>query len=256
MKPKFSVNYEANIVPKTMNPEVSDQLLDEVKFFQKWGYLIVENALTKKQINILRDTFDQTFNKNSNTKHIEEGLLDYDERFLFLLDNEPVIKRLKAILGNCIQLHSATARLSEPNSSNQNWHRDGPWPVDPDGTPFGSIPGQVNCGYYLDDLTDENGPIAIVPGSHKALFKPPKENIDFPDQKLITAKAGQAVLFNGWIYHRGLGNNSNTNRRVCLMCYQNSWMKSRETFDGTISSNIRKNGTDLQKLLLGKIDKW
>ena len=50
--------------------------------------------------------------------------------------------------------------------------------------------------------------------------------------------------------------NSNTNRRVCLMCYQNSWMKSRETFDGTISSNIRKNGTDLQKLLLGKVDKW
>ena len=52
MKPKFSVNYETNIVPKTMNPEVSDQLLDEVKFFQKWGYLIVENALTKKQIYI------------------------------------------------------------------------------------------------------------------------------------------------------------------------------------------------------------
>ena len=40
------------------------------------------------------------------------------------------------------------------------------------------------------------------------------------------------------------------------MCYQNSWMKSRETSDGTISSNIRKNGTDLQKLLLGKVDKW
>ncbi len=23
-----------------------------------------------------------------------------------------------------------------------------PWPQDPDGTPFGSIPGQINCGYY------------------------------------------------------------------------------------------------------------
>jgi ectoine hydroxylase-related dioxygenase (phytanoyl-CoA dioxygenase family) len=62
----------------------------------------------------------------------------------------------------------------QPNTPNQNWHRDGPWPVDPEGTPFGSIPGQVNCGYYLDKLTEENGPIAVVPGSHKALFKPPK----------------------------------------------------------------------------------
>ena len=91
------------------------------------------------------------------------------------------IKRIKAILGNCIQLHSATARLTKPGSPDQHWHRDGPWPVDPEGTPFGSIPGQVNCGYYLDRLTKENGPIGIVPGSHNALFKPPKDNIDFPD---------------------------------------------------------------------------
>ena len=26
----------------------------------------------------------------------------------------------------------------------------------------------------------------------------------------------------------GLGNKSNSKRRVCLICYQNSWMKSRE----------------------------
>ena len=83
-----------------------------------------------------------------------------------------------------------------------------------------------------------------------------KKDFEFPDQKIIYAKPGQAIIFNGWIYHRGLGNKSKSNRRVCLICYQNSWMKSRETFDGLISSNVRENGTDLQKLLLGKIDKW
>ena len=68
-------------------------------------------------------------------------------------------------------------------------------------------------------------------------------------------KTGQAILFNGWIYHRGLGNKSKSNRRACFISYQNAWMKSRETFDGPIISKIKKSGNNLQKLLLGSVDK-
>ena len=256
MQKKLTLDYDKNIVPKKLNPILSSELQNEVNFFLKWGYLIINNALNEKEVSTIRSAFDDTLNDKNKLSHIEFGLLEYDERFVTLLDKNPVIKRIKAILGNCIQLHSATARVTKPNTPNQNWHRDGPWPVDPEGTPFGSIPGQVNCGYYLDELTEENGPIAVVPGSHKALFKPPSQDIDFPDQKLILAKPGQAIIFNGWLYHRGLGNNSSSKRRVCLMCYQNSWMKSRETFDGPVSSKLKNNGTDLQKLLLGEVDKW
>ena len=76
---------------------------------------------------------------------------------------------MKAILGECVQLHSATARVTLPGEKDQNWHRDVPWPVAPEGTPYGAIPGQINCGYYLDELSEENGPIVIVPGSQSAL---------------------------------------------------------------------------------------
>jgi hypothetical protein len=33
-------------------------------------------------------------------------------------------------------------------------------------------------------------------------------------------------------------------------------MKSRETFDGPVASKLKNNGTNLQKLLLGEVDKW
>ena len=253
---EFEINYNKEIIPKKLNPDLDKKLEEEVNFFLKWGYLIIDKALTDNQIVLLRKTFNKTFKKLKGKDHIDYNLFEYDKNFLFLLDNKPVIKRISAILGNCIQLHSASARLSSPGSKNQNWHRDGHWPVDPNGTPIGSIPGQINCGYYLDPLTEQNGPIAIVPGSQKALFKPPKKDFEFPDQKIIYAKPGQAIIFNGWIYHRGLGNKSKSNRRVCLICYQNSWMKSRETFDGPIISKIKKSGSSLQKLLLGSVNKW
>ncbi|MCY4353183.1 MAG: hypothetical protein OXC09_00100, partial [Truepera sp.] len=52
-------------------------------------------------------------------------------------------------------------------------------------------------------------------------------------------------------YHRGAANTSTENRRVCLMCYQNAWMKSREPFDGPRVTALRENGTAEQQLLLG-----
>ena len=184
-------------------------------------------------------------------------LLEEDDRFAFLLDNPPVLTRMKAILGNALQLHSASGRVTPPGTPEQNWHRDGPWPQDPDGTPFGSIPGQINCGYYLDELTMDNGAIVILPGSHRAIFKPPKDSpVEFPDELYVLARPGQAVLFSGWLYHRGAANNSDAKRRVCLMCYQNAWMKSRETFDGPKMTALRENGTPEQKLLLGGIPRW
>ncbi len=243
-----------SIIPKTMNPVLSPELERDVQFFLKWGYLVVDKAISQEQIEILRDALDETFERVG--EMFTHTLLEEDDRFFFLLDNPPVFQRMQAILGNCVQLHSATARVTEPGTPEQDWHRDIPWPVDPEGTPFGSVPAQINCGYYLDELTMENGPIALVPGSQKALFKPPQGHPRFPDELIVLAKPGQAVMFNGWIYHRGLANNSETRRRVCLMCYQNAWIKSREPFDGPRVTAMRDNGTPEQKLLLGAIQNW
>ena len=248
------MRYDSSIMPQHLNPTLTPELEREVNFFMKWGYLLVEEAITQSQVALLRSALDETFER-SRTQFTHQ-LLEEDDRFAFLLDHPPVLTRMKAILGNCIQLHSATARVTEPGAPDQSWHRDGPWPVDPDGTPFGSIPGQINCGYYLDELTLENGPIAIVPGSHRAPFKPPEGFPRFPDEKLILAKPGQAVLFNGWLYHRGVANKSNNRRRVCLICYQNAWMKSRESFTGPRVTQIKENGSAEQKLLLGGVPQW
>jgi phytanoyl-CoA dioxygenase PhyH len=248
------VPIKAGLIPAQLNPILSPELEREVRFFLKWGYLVVEEALTGEQIDTLREALDQTFARvNSQFTH---QLLEEDDRFAFLLDNPPILDRIKALLGTCIQLHSATARVTQPGAPDQPWHRDGPWPMDPEGTPYGSIPGQINCGYYLDELTMENGPIVIVPGSQRAPFRPPAGHPTFPDEQFILAKPGQAVLFDGWLYHRGAANQSRSNRRTCLMCYQNAWMKSREPFDGPRVTALRETGSPERQLLLGAVPAW
>ena len=149
-----------SVVPPTLNVELDHQLQQEVNFFLNWGYLVVDNAATPEQIKSLREALDESYERNDKSQFIGE-LLEEDDRFAFLLDNPPVLKRMEAVLGTCVQLHSATARITEPGTPDQHWHRDGPWPVAPNGTPYGSLPAQINCGYYLDEVTDENGPTAV-----------------------------------------------------------------------------------------------
>ena len=251
--------HEPSIVPQRLNPELTPELERDVRFFQKWGYLVVEDAITPEQVEILREALDETSARGTPgpTGTMTHELLEEDDRFAFLLDNPPVLTRMKAILGNAVQLHSATGRVTKPGTPDQDWHRDGPWPQDPDGTPFGSVPGQINCGYYLDELTMDNGAVVVVPGSHRAIFKPPtSSHAEFPDELYVLAKPGQAVMFSGFTYHRGAANTSNSNRRVCLMCYQNAWMKSRESFSGPRVTALREDGTPEQKLLLGGVPRW
>ena len=243
-----------SIVPREMNPLLEGALAREVAFFQKWGYLVVDDVLDGDRIGELRAALDSTY--ASQGEEFVHQLLEADEAFAPLLDNSSVLKRVKALLGNCIQLHSATARITRRGTPEQSWHRDGPWPMDPDGTPYGSLPGQINCAFFLDEVTEENGPFVVVPGSHRALFAPPDGHPRFPDERRLQPIPGQAVLFDGWIYHRGAANVSGASRRACLMCYQNAWMKSREPFDGPRVTALRENGTPEQQLLLGGISSW
>jgi len=241
------------VYPQYLNPELSPDLQREATFFMKWGYLLIENAVTVAQLEQLRAATDEMHARGQ--KEFYHDLLEEDERFGFLLDNVPVLERMKAVLGTCVQLHSATGRITQPGLDEQNWHRDGNWPKDPAGTPYGTLPGQINCGYYLDQLTEENGGICIVPGSHRAPFRPPAGKAEFPDQKILLATPGQAVMFDGWLFHRGLANRSSAQRRVCLMCYQNAWMKPRSQHQGPLSDKLREGSPDRQ-MLLGDIRKW
>ena len=53
-----------SIVPSQLNPELSPQMRQEVDFFSKWGYLVVENALSEEQLESLQSAFDEMYERH------------------------------------------------------------------------------------------------------------------------------------------------------------------------------------------------
>jgi ectoine hydroxylase-related dioxygenase (phytanoyl-CoA dioxygenase family) len=248
--------YTHDLIPASLNPELDDETRRQVERFMRDGYLLLEDAITSEQVAALRDLF-ATHVTPDRTQLIPRGLLDVDARFVELVDNPPVMRVMRAILGNCVQLHSIAAIAKYPGGEVQSWHRDGPWPMDPAGTPYGSVPGQINCGYYLDELDDELGPVWVLPRSQRVAFRPPSTPVELPDQLAIYAKPGQAVIFDGWLWHRGGANRSDSRvRRNCMYCYQNAWMKSREDFATPAVRALREGASPERRLLLGELERW
>ena len=68
---EFEINYNKEIIPKKLNPDLDKKLEKEVNFFLKWGYLIIDKALTDNQIVLLRKTFNKTFKKLKGKEHID-----------------------------------------------------------------------------------------------------------------------------------------------------------------------------------------
>ena len=53
--------------PAHLNGASSPQLREEVAFFQQWGYLVVDDALTSEQVDALRTALDATLHRATNS---------------------------------------------------------------------------------------------------------------------------------------------------------------------------------------------
>ena len=77
---------------------------------------------------------------------------------------------------------------------------------------------QTNALWMLDDLTPDNGPTRVVPGSHRWPTFPQDQMDDLlaphPEETYITGPAGSVAFFNGQIWHGSTTNRSEQKRRV------------------------------------------
>ena len=188
---------------------------DEIRRFETEGYYIIEDLLQGEAL----DRIAAAFNRLERYRN----LLDLDFTFLEVAAHPTLLAAVKSLLSPHPQLlqYDGIARL--PGSKDQGWHIDFKF--------FCERPLMVNVGVYLDGLTEENGPIWVVPCSHLRRELPPSgDGVELPDAMAITVPPGSAVIFDCTLWHRGGGNRSDRVRRAIFPTYGHYWMKRFETW--------------------------
>ncbi|MGE3806704.1 MAG: phytanoyl-CoA dioxygenase family protein [Gemmataceae bacterium] len=146
------------------------------------------------------------------------NLADKGDVFRRIMIDPRLLEYIAVVLGPDFKLSSMNARSVEPHASSaQPLHAD-----------MGAIADEqgywvCNSVWLLDDFTPENGPLRIVPGSHR-LNKLPQEVLadvaaPHPDEVLVTGKAGSVVVMNAHAWHGGLANGTPRPRTAVHVFY-------------------------------------
>ncbi len=89
-----------------------------------------------------------------------------------------------------------------------------------------SSPVLARVLFYLDDLTPECAPFKVIPRSHLSLHRdgnPYNRYLNHPEERMVTCRAGSAVVINQKVFHGNYPNHSDRLRRMLAIAYRPAW---------------------------------
>lgn len=193
------------------------------------GYLVLPDLLTPAQIAQLKQATQQLNTLGldySDKQQVRPKVQFVGGAITDLIAHPPTIAFLETLFGDEIVFMSYAYARSEPGHPGISLHTDG----QPYGSQIfgyeGSCPFLVRVLYYLDDLTPAIAPFRVVPRSHLSFHadaNPYKRYAAHPEEVMVTAKAGSAVLINHKVFHGNFPNVGDRPREMLAIAYRPAW---------------------------------
>ncbi len=216
--------------------------LEQKRFFDENGYLVVENLYSPAEVDELRRAMNDLLQRPEDAPprvgfSYEAGELppgvapppDNPRRVWMIMDTplagdlwfrqacDPRITLLLAdLLGPNLNFHNGKARVKPPGyQSHQGWHQD--WPYERH-----SRAELAAALTYLDDTAPGAAATVVVPGSHRRGEWPHNADTLIPDELMtmpsvpLAVKAGSVAFIHVLVVHRA-GSNTSAQNRSCII---------------------------------------
>ncbi len=181
------------------------------------GFVVLKDLLATRQLAALRDAFERDAPATGTTTGTRrmDGLIDGDPLYAIAYTHPRVVAATHHVLARPFRVFVFNGRDPRPGFGLQGLHAD--WQPRVAGQP----PAVATALWLLDDFTAHNGATRVVPGSHTRLGPVPKKlaapAAHHANERILSARAGSAVFFNGHLWHSGTRNDGHATRRV-LQC--------------------------------------
>jgi ectoine hydroxylase-related dioxygenase (phytanoyl-CoA dioxygenase family) len=188
------------------------------------GYAVIPGVLGPETVAALRVAVEAAVEGRAEGVEVRAGTVWIREAGVLgdaidpLRAAPPVVDAVAELLGPSPAALGALMRNPVGPTAQQALHVDWAGPVAP------GHDQQAQAMFFLDDISADNGPTRLVPGSHRSGAIPPK-NLSDPrarhrDEVCITGPAGDVLVFSSHLWHSGTGNTSGRPRRVITITYR------------------------------------
>jgi len=225
---------------------------ERIERYKELGYTVLENVFSEELMDSWRSRYDDMVSRAtppgsaapkawlSSTFELEPTLM------LPAINNPEILDFVERIIGPLAQLDNLTFMAfpsvdrAEAEGRATLWHRDRFGRV-PRGSDYVS-PWSCNAITYLQDLTDEYGPLRIVPGSHRMPLTVASEDKHTPrsDELLLKVKAGDVVITHANLLHSGTPNTSGQPRYFLSVHYTRVGLRTLDNHNGPAAQMVLK----------------
>ena len=227
----------------------------QIQSLEVEGYVVLPDLLTADQVAALK----------AETALLETTAVDYSIHqrgcpavqfaggaITDLIAHRPTIDFLEQLFGKDIVMMSYGYARSEPGHPGISLHADG----QPYGSAIfgmqGSVPWMVRVLYYLDDLTAEVSPFRVVPRSHLSMHddaNPYRRFTSHPEEMVVTAKAGSAILINHRVFHGNCPNSGERAREMLAIAYRPAWAGPQSDVEAWNPEQLARLPEKVQQLM-------
>lgn len=204
------------------------------------GYIVRERLFTGGELDALRQAADEIEARHREMHEPGQGkgfgglfarniIDDHPTIENLLLRNPTLVSVARAVLGPQVQVHASVLRVAYADLENQGveWHFHQRVVPDPE-PPFFLRPVVLDNLIYLDDLTDDTGPLVVMPRSHRTNADLPSGDFsDKPGQVIVRCPAGSVVTSHSSLWHKALAPKpGGGKRRLLIFGYSPVWLKT------------------------------
>jgi ectoine hydroxylase-related dioxygenase (phytanoyl-CoA dioxygenase family) len=224
---------------------------DDLTFYRENGYLMIENAVSDEHLEALRrvtydfieqsrqvtdsnDIFDLDEGHGPATPRLTRIKLPHKQHPIYdtVLRSARMQGYFQALLGPNVTLQTSKLNTKAPGGGAAvEWHQD--WAFYPH-----TNDDMLAFGLMLEDVDQANGPLMVIPGSHKGpllshhnngvfagAVDPADPDFHFDEAVTLTGKAGSMTVHHARTLHGSAPNRSDRARLILFFeaCAADAW---------------------------------
>lgn len=225
-----------------MTTQTEEDLQQHLEEFKVQGYTIFENVYDQEMMGKWKEKHLQLQEDSFGAKGREWWFANTCElapQLMFpAVANPLILDFAELVMGPFVQLDNLTLAAfpsiskEEAKGKASGWHRDR-WANMPISHDY-FHPLSINAISYLQDLTDEFGPLRVIPGSHRLALGIAEEERTKPHAKelIVHMKAGDVVVTHNGLLHSGTPNSSGQSRYFFSVYLNKTWLKHTDNHSG------------------------
>jgi ectoine hydroxylase len=160
---------------------------DQILFYKENGFLLVENLFNNKEVEALLSEMDEVIKEDCPRRILEKNgsvrsfFAPHFSNELFNKINrlDRLVVPSSQLVGGEVYVHQSKINVKAAMLGDWwEWHQDYPYWKNDDGMPR---PDVLTAMIFLNDINEFNGPLLLIPGSHKEGEFDDKANSINPD---------------------------------------------------------------------------